>query len=152
MVDALQPKGLNQYWKSEFLADPEPGFLDAFREAALRVASPLSFSIIFHLGGALNELDGGAVGNRDARFISGFTGTWPPGSEDGDRIVAAVRAGWERIRPFSTGGNYVNFQLAEDGADRTEAAYGGGLGRLREIKAAYDPGNLFRVNRNIRPG
>ena len=40
---------------------------------------------------------------------------WPP-QADGDEIVAAVRDGWERIRPFSTGGDYVNFQLAEEDA------------------------------------
>jgi hypothetical protein len=111
----------------------------------------LSFSIIFHLGGALNEhADGGAVGNRDAQFISGFTGTWPP-QADGDGIMAAVRDGWEKIRPFSTGGNYVNFQLAEDDVTRTAGAYRDNYERLRAIKARYDPSNLFRVNRNIHP-
>ncbi len=151
MLDNLQPKGLHQYWKSEFLPDLPGEYLDTFRDAALRVASPLSFSIVFHVAGALNEEhDGGAVGNRDAQFISGFTGTWPP-QADGDGIVAAVRQGWEKIRPFSTGGNYVNFQLADDGAARTAGAYRDNYERLREIKAVYDQLNFFRVNRNIRP-
>jgi FAD/FMN-containing dehydrogenase len=151
MVDSLQPKGLHQYWKAEFLPDLPGEYLDTFRDAALNVASPLSFSIIFHLEGVLNEYDdGGAVGNRDAHFISGFTGTWPP-QADGDGIVAAVREGWEKIRPFSTGGNYVNFQLAEDDGTRTAAAYRDNYERLRKVKAQYDPHNLFRVNRNIRP-
>ncbi|MCX2928513.1 FAD-binding oxidoreductase [Streptomyces sp. NEAU-W12] len=153
MVDAMEPKGLNQYWKAEFLPGLPGAYLPTFRDAALEVASPLSFSVIFHLAGALNEStgDGGAVGNREARFISGFSGVWPP-QADGDRIVTAVRKGWERIRPFSTGGNYVNFQLAEDDATRTADAYRGNYERLRQIKAEYDPDNVFRVNRNIRPG
>ncbi|MCX5006688.1 FAD-binding oxidoreductase [Streptomyces sp. NBC_00638] len=153
MVDAMEPKGLNQYWKAEFLPGLPGGYLPTFRDAALEVASPLSFSVIFHLAGALNESDGdgGAVGNREARFISGFSGVWPP-QADGDGIVAAVRKGWERIRPFSTGGNYVNFQLAEDDDTRTADAYRGNYERLRQIKAEYDPDNVFRVNRNIRPG
>ncbi|WP_129668769.1 FAD-binding oxidoreductase [Phytoactinopolyspora endophytica] len=151
MVDNLQPKGLHQYWKAEFLPDLPSEYLNTFRDAALRVASPLSFSIIFHLAGALNEHDdGSAVGNRDAQFISGFTGTWPP-QANGDGIMAAVRQGWEEIRPFSTGGNYVNFQLAEDDATRTSGAYRGNFERLQQAKAQYDPDNLFRVNRNIRP-
>ena len=62
-----------------------------------------------------------------------------------------MRAGWERIRPFSTGGNYVNFQLAEDGEERTAAAYGDNYERLRRVKAVYDSGNLFRTNRNVQP-
>ncbi|KAB1139583.1 FAD-binding oxidoreductase [Streptomyces luteolifulvus] len=153
MLDAMEPKGLNQYWKAEFLPGLPGEYLPTFRDAALEVASPLSFSVIFHLAGALNESDGdgGAASNREARFISGFSGVWPPHA-DGDGIVAAVRKGWERIRPFSTGGNYVNFQLAEDNATRTADAYRGNYERLRQIKAEYDPDNVFRVNRNIRPG
>jgi FAD/FMN-containing dehydrogenase len=151
MLDEMEPKGLHQYWKAEFLPDLPSEYLGTFRDAALRVASPLSFSVIFHLAGALNEQhDGGAVGNRDAQFISGFSGVWPP-QADGDGIVAAVRDGWEQIRPFSTGGNYVNFQLAEDDATRTASAYRGSYERLRQVKAVYDPHNLFRVNRNIHP-
>jgi hypothetical protein len=65
--------------------------------------------------------------------------------------VAWARAGWERIRPFSTSGNYVNFQQAEDDAARTAAAYGSNYQRLQRAKADYDPGNLFRVNRNVPP-
>ena len=152
MLDAMEPKGLHQYWKAEFLPGLSSEYLDTFRDAALKVASPLSFSVIFHLAGALNERneDDGAVGNRDARFISGFSGMWPPDAS-GDEIVAAVREGWERIRPFSTGGNYVNFQLAEDGTDRTADAYGKNYERLRRVKAEHDQDNLFRVNRNISP-
>ncbi len=152
MLDDMEPKGLHQYWKAEFLPDLPREYLPTFRDAALRVASPLSFSVIFHLEGALNERedDDGAVGNRDARFISGFSGVWPPGG-DGDEIVTSVREGWEQIRPFSTGGNYVNFQMAEDDATRTAEAYGERLERLGRIKAVYDPGNLFRMNRNILP-
>jgi FAD binding domain-containing protein/berberine-like enzyme len=152
MLDAMEPKGLHQYWKAEFLPGLSSQYLDTFRDAAFKVASPLSFSVIFHLAGALNERDhdDGSVGNRDAQFISGFSGVWPPDAP-GDGIVAAVGEGWKKIRPFSTGGNYVNFQLAEDGTDRTADAYGKNFERLQRIKAAYDPDNLFRVNRNISP-
>jgi FAD/FMN-containing dehydrogenase len=146
-------KGLHQYWKAEYLAGLSSAYLETFREAALNgPTSPLSYSVIFHIGGALNEhaWDDGAVGNRDARFISGFAGVWPPG-EPADEHVAWVRAGWQRIRPFSTGGNYVNFQLAEDDTARTTDAYGKNYARLQRVKAEYDPDNVFRVNRNIPP-
>ena len=65
--------------------------------------------------------------------------------------MAWARASWEGIRPFSTGGNYVNFQLADDEPARTAAAYGTNYERLRRVKATYDPHNLFRVNRNVTP-
>jgi hypothetical protein len=56
-----------------------------------------------------------------------------------------------RLRPFSTGATYVNFQTAEEGDGRVRATYGANYGRLVEVKRRYDPGNLFRGNRNIRP-
>jgi hypothetical protein len=148
----MEPKWLHRYWKAEFLPGLSSEFLDAFRSSALRVTSPLSQSIIFHVAGALNDREGddGAVGNRDARYIGGFAGTWPPGAP-ADPHVAWARDGWERIRPFSTGGNYVNFQLAEDDSTRTAAAYGTNYRRLQRVKADYDLDNLFRVNRNIPP-
>jgi FAD/FMN-containing dehydrogenase len=82
--------------------------------------------------------------------VTGFSGVWRPG-EDSRSILAAVRDGWQRIRPFSTGGNYVNFQLDDDDDARIAAAYGKNLERLRRIKAEYDPDNFFRSNRNISP-
>jgi FAD/FMN-containing dehydrogenase len=152
MLDAMEPKALHRYWKTEFLPGLSVDFLDAFRDGALSVTSPLSQSVLFHLGGALNERaeDDGAVGNRDAQYVSGFAGTWPPGTP-ADPHVRWVRDAWEAIRPFSTGGNYVNFQLAEDDGNRTADAYRGNFERLRRAKAEYDPDNLFRMNRNITP-
>ncbi|MFP5376710.1 MAG: FAD-binding oxidoreductase, partial [Acidimicrobiia bacterium] len=153
MLDATQPKGLHYYWKTEFVPGLPDAFLDALRAGGEAVTSPMSQAILFHLAGALNERaeDDGAVGNRDAAYVTGFAGCWPPGDPRADEHVAWARGSWETIRPFSTGGNYVNFQVADDDAGRTEAAYGANFDRLRAVKARYDPGNLFRVNRNIAP-
>ena len=151
LVDVTEPDGMHYYWKTEFVPALSSGFLDAFREHALGMTPPLSDSVIFHIGGALNERDpdDGAVGNRDAHFVTGFAGQWTP-DDDPERHITWVRESWQAIRPYATG-NYVNFQLAEDGSERTVEAYGENFQRLQEVKARYDPGNLFRANRNIRP-
>src|SRR4249920_3203493 len=140
MLNVMEPKWLHRYWKAEFLPGLSNDFLDIFREGALRVTSPLSQSIIFHVAGALNDHEGddGAVGNRDAHYIGGFAATWPPGAPS-DPHVAWARDGWERIRPFSTGGNYVNFQLAEDDCIRTAAAHRTLHPRPPRAKAAGPP-------------
>jgi FAD/FMN-containing dehydrogenase len=152
MLNATEPKGLHRYWKSEFLPSLTSTFLDSFGDHALQVTSPLSHALVFHLAGALNDHkdDDGAVGNRDAHYIASFAGIWPPDAP-ADEHVAWVRDGWERIRPFSTGGNYVNMQTADDDATRTADAYRSNYQRLQRVKATYDPDNLFRVNRNIPP-
>ncbi len=150
MLDATQPKGAHYYWKTEFVPELSDEYQDTFRAAALRVTSPMSQSMVFHLAGALNERadDDGAMGNRRAAYVTGFAGAWPAADPRGPEHVAWVRESWETIRGFSTG-NYVNFQVADDDTDRTAAAYGANFERLRRVKADVDPGNLFRVNRNI---
>jgi hypothetical protein len=65
--------------------------------------------------------------------------------------VAWVRAAWKSVRPLSTGGNYLNFQTADEDEERVRATYGPNFDRLVEAKETYDPENLFRRNRNIRP-
>ncbi len=65
--------------------------------------------------------------------------------------MALVRGAWEALRPFSTGGHYVNFETADEGEDRIRASYGANFARLAKVKAAYNPENLFRVNRDISP-
>lgn len=47
-------------------------------------------------------------------------------------------------------GGYVNFLTAEEG-DRIPAACGLNYERLRAIKIAYDPENVFHHNQNIAP-
>ena len=48
-------------------------------------------------------------------------------------------------------GAYVNF-LGDEGPARVRAAYPGSTwDRLRQIKARYDPTNLFRLNQNVPP-
>jgi hypothetical protein len=56
------------------------------------------------------------------------------------------------MKQFSTGGTYINFLTQDEGPERTEAALGKGLMRLSEIKTKWDPENMFRTNRNIKPG
>ncbi len=150
MLDATQPKGAHYYWKTEFIPELSEAYEETFRTGALKVTSPMSQSIIFHLAGALNERpdDDGAMGNRRARYVTGFAGAWPAADPRGPEHVAWVRESWETIRGFSAG-NYVNFQVADDDTDRTAAAYGANFERLQAIKADVDPANFFRVNRNI---
>ena len=90
------------------------------------------------------------VGNRDARYVLNIAGAWEQAEDDRTNIDWA-RAAWTALRPFSTGGVYLNFLTADEGHDRLEAALGAALLRLAAIKAQWDPANVFRTNRNIKP-
>jgi hypothetical protein len=55
------------------------------------------------------------------------------------------------MRPYSAGGQYVNF-TDDEGRSRVESAYDPvSFARLARLKAAWDPTNLFHFNQNIAP-
>ena len=103
-----------------------------------------------HWGGAMARPGDGAgpVGHRDAPFsvVTTILSQEPDG-------YPAVKARAEeiagRLRPYATGGSFLNF-LGDPA--RTEAAYTpGDYRRLAEIKAVYDPDNVFHLGHNIPP-
>jgi FAD/FMN-containing dehydrogenase len=152
LLDGTQPKGRRYYWKSEYLSQIETGAIEKFVDHAARIQSPHSAIVFFQIGGALNDLadDHSAAGNRDARYVLNVTASWERADEDATHVGWA-RAAWEDMRSFSTGGTYVNFLTEDETADRVATAFGKSLPRLREIKAAWDPQNTFRTNRNVVP-
>ena len=152
LLDATQPKGRRYYWKSEYLPRIEPALCEKVIEHAAKIRSPYSAVILFQIEGALNRLapDHSPAGNRDARYVLNIAGSWEGAEEDRTNIDWA-REAWKDMKPFSTGGTYLNFLSEGEGPERTEAALGKGLRRLADIKAKWDPENVFRTNRNIKP-
>ena len=119
MLNATQPKGANYYWKTEFIPELSEGYLESVRANAAEIESPMSQVITFHIAGGVNDHaeDDGAVGNRDAAFVVGAAAAWPSTDPNGDTHQQWARSSWDRIRPFSTGGNYINFQTTDDDVD-----------------------------------
>lgn len=153
MLDATQPKGMHFYWKSEFVSELTDELAATYHAQFEGLEAPANQIVLFQIGGALNEHpeDDGAMGNREARWACVVQAMWAPDSPAGEANRAWVRRAWEALRLFSTGGNYVNFQTDDEPTERTAESYRGNLERLRQVKRRYDPDNLFRVNRNIRP-
>jgi FAD/FMN-containing dehydrogenase len=94
--------------------------------------------------------DYSSTGNRDAAWVLNITASWEHAENDEENIEWA-RAAWRDMRGFSTGSSYINFMTEEEGAERIRAAYGRNYDRLVDIKTKWDPGNLFRTNKNIAP-
>jgi len=153
MLDATQPSGMHYYWKSEFLPGLSAELLDIYRGRFADNESPANQIVLFHLAGAVNDHpeDDGAIGSREAAYACVIQAMWPEGDPAGDGYRTWVREAWGALKPYSTGGNYVNFQTDDEGDERTAASYRGNHERLEQVKEGYDPDNLFRVNRNILP-
>jgi len=153
MLDALQPKGMHYYWKSEFVPRLSDELFEAYNAQFEGLKAPANQAVLFQIDGALNEHaeDDGAMGNRDAAFACVMQSMWAPDSGAGDANQEWVRNAWQAIKPYSTGGNYINFQTSDEADERTVESYRENYRRLAAVKSSYDPTNLFRVNRNIRP-
>ena len=152
LLDATQPKGRRYYWKSEYLPAIAPEILETLVTHAGRIASPHSAILLFPVDGALGRLpaEHSAVGNRDAGVVLNITGSWERAEDDATNVEWA-RAAWREARRFSTGGSYINFMTEEEGDERIHDAYRGNYERLVEVKTRWDPHNVFRRNKNIRP-
>jgi FAD/FMN-containing dehydrogenase len=152
ILDALNPPGNRVYWKSALLRDLGDETLDTIVEHAATTPSPLSSAIVEFYGGATNRVDPQATAypHRHALYALNAISMWTDEGQDEANIRWSRRL-WEAMRPFSPGGVYVNFVGLDEGEDRVKAAYGPNYDRLTEIKARYDPSNLFRFNQNIKP-
>jgi FAD/FMN-containing dehydrogenase len=153
--DPLFPRNeLRAYWKSQYLHQLSDPAIEVIADRALARPEPLTLVNVFHMGGAIAAVDpqATAFSQRSAPYMASIDGMWTDPAEDADNI-AWVRSAWEAVAQFGTGGVYLNFtgladELTSAGVD---SAYGRNLKRLAEVKAAYDPDNLFRINNNIRP-
>jgi FAD/FMN-containing dehydrogenase len=150
--DPLLTPGARNYWKSHDLNDlPDPA-IDIILDAVRTLPTPECEVFIAHVGGAMMRVasDATAWPNRNAHFIMNVHARWRDEAEDSACIGWARRL-YQAAAPFASGSVYINF-MPQDENDRVEKAYGENYRKLAEIKGRYDPGNLFRVNQNIRPG
>ena len=153
MFDESAPRGVLNYWKSTFLPPMSESAIKTLLDCFESVPSPMTAVHLHHLGGAVNRVgeDATAYSHRDASFIMNLVSTWTDPAHSEKNIVW-TRDTFTAMQKFAgEGGVYVNF-LGEEGNDRIVSAYGEAkYARLLRLKSNYDPGNLFRVNQNIKP-
>jgi len=149
--DPLLTPGMRNYWKSHNFSELKDGVFDTVIAYAGKLPSPHCEIFLGVLGGAAARVssDAMAYGNRDANFVMNVHSRWETPQED-QKCIAWARDFFKASAPFATGGVYVNFMTADE-TDRVAAAYGANQARLAQIKAMYDPANLFHVNLNIKP-
>jgi FAD/FMN-containing dehydrogenase len=150
--DALLGPGLQHYWKAAFVPELTDAAIAAHLEHGPRVPALQSTMHLYPIDGAVHDVapDATAFAYRDAAFAAVVAGMWPDPA-DNDANTGWVRAYHDALAPHSAEGGYVNF-MAGDDQHRVRANYGANYDRLRQVKAAYDPDNLFHHNQNIPPG
>ena len=154
-IDDTVPHGWHYYWKATDLTGLSDGVIDIVAEHAYRAASPRSYAAMFHLGGAVGRAsrDATAYPGRDVDHNIIIDAAWLPEHDDS---VGAAETAWARefldaLQPHRAG-VYVNFLDSDDDTGRVREAYGDdSYHRLAEVKAKYDPENVFHNNKNIQP-
>jgi FAD/FMN-containing dehydrogenase len=154
-LDDTVPHGWHYYWKATNLTDLSDEVIDTVARHAYAAASPRSYAAIFHLGGAVARAtrEATAYPGREIEHNIIIDAAWLPELHG---TLGPVETAWARtfldaLQPHRTG-VYVNFLDSDDGTNRVHEAYGDANYRqLAEVKAKYDPDNVFHINKNIKP-
>jgi hypothetical protein len=150
MFDPFFPKGLQWYWKGDYVKALPDEAIDAHIADAANTPSELSLMHLYPIDGAVHRVakDETAWSARDATWSMVIAGI-DPNPQKAGALQRWGKAYWQAVHPFNPGGGYVNFMMDDEGEARVEASYGGNFERLVALKQKFDPANLFRVNQNI---
>jgi FAD/FMN-containing dehydrogenase len=152
MFDGLYPKGMQWYWRGDFVKELSDSAIDVHIDQAAKTPSELSLMHLYPIDGAVHRVgkDKAAWSARDATWSMVIAGI-DPNPQKAELVRRWTKAYWEALHPYNLGGGYVNFMMDDEGDARVKATYGDNYNRLAALKKKYDPANLFRVNQNIRP-
>jgi FAD/FMN-containing dehydrogenase len=151
LFDALYPPGLQWYWRADFFNQITDEAIAVHQRFGEELPTPHSTMHLYPIDGAVHRVatDATAFAYRDAGWAGVIVGVDPDPANAAKIKDWTVRY-WDALHPTSAGGAYVNFMM-DEGTDRVRASYGRNYDRLARVKAAYDPGNFFRVNQNVTP-
>lgn len=151
IFDPMLTPGARNYWKSHNFTQLSDGAIDVVLRYASDLPTPQCEIFLGLLGGQAGAPPPQATAypHRDALYVMNVHTRWENPADD-ERCIAWARAFFADATPYASGGVYVNF-MPQDEGERTSDAYGANYARLAQIKATYDPDNLFRTNQNIRP-
>ncbi len=150
MID--DPPGMQNYWTADYHSMFPDSALDIFVQSGLTKPSLLSQQILIPWGGAMSRVDEATtpMTKRDANWVTHPFAVWED-PKDNAQNIAWARTFRDEIAAYANGGVYLNF-IGSEGEDRVRAAYGeANYARLAQVKAEFDPANLFRGNQNMRP-
>ena len=154
MLDNGGPHGTRAYMKAEFLPELSDEVIAKLVHHGAARPGPMVQLLLEPLGGAISRFpeDGSALGRRDVPWCYHALSLWM----DPDPTTAEDHVRWARVlsadlAPHTTSGVYLNY-TSDEGDARVRNMYGPErYDRLVALKDRYDPGNVFRLNQNIKP-
>ena len=152
LFDGAVPKGMQHYWKADFITELTDEAIAAHVEHGKKTPHISSSMHLHPINGAAQRVgaDETAFGHRDKNFSPVIAGIWSDPA-DNEANIKWVKEYYTAIHPHSgSDGGYVNF-MSNDDDHRAPANYGANYERLAAVKATYDPYNLFHINQNIKP-
>ena len=150
MID--DPPGLYNYWSADYHDTFPDDAVDVFVKSGFERVAPPAQQLLIPWGGAVARVpdDATPLTKRDATWISHPFALWEDPA-DTDASIAWARNFRRDIGRYANGGVYLNF-IGNEGQDRVRSAFGDAkYARLADIKAEWDPTNVFRGNQNIEP-
>ena len=146
MFDALNPPGMQWYWKGDFVKSLPDAAIKAHVAHAEKAPSYFSLMHLYPIDGAVQRVGktDTAWSARDAMWSMVIAGIDPDPAKAAELKTWATDY-WAAVHPFNLEGAYPNFMMADEGEGRIKASYGANYARLAALKARYDSGNLFRV-------
>lgn len=151
MFDAVYPKGLQWYWRADFVNELSNEAIEKHIQFGKAMPSMHSTMHLYPINGAAARVNANDTtwAYRDATWAQVIVGV-DPDAKNKDIITQWTKDYYDALHSYSAGGAYINFMM-DEGVDRIKATYKGNYDRLVKIKNKYDPNNLFRVNQNIKP-
>ncbi|HET7676916.1 MAG TPA: FAD-binding oxidoreductase [Candidatus Limnocylindrales bacterium] len=149
------PFGLRHYWKGYFVRELPDSLTDVIAARFAQNPGPVGAMLLEPLHGVTRRIppQSAAFGQRHAAFNVSALAIWESPDDDAAHIAWA-RSAAEALVPYATtGGGYLNYMGHDEPVERVRAAFGAErFARLAQLKARYDPSNVFRSNQNVPPG
>jgi hypothetical protein len=117
LLDPGNQPGFRNYWRGEYLTGMPDEAVDAFYDAAKDPTSPFNQIVLFRVGQAVGAIpdDATAFSHRDTKYMAHPIAMWEDAADD-ERQISFIRGFSEALRPWATGGVYLNFTPDRDKA------------------------------------
>jgi len=153
VFDEDYPAGHRYYWKSQRLPILSDHSIDTLVGKVEAAPSGHSTIDLWLNGGQMSRVadDATAFGPRDPGYLVSPEANWEHAADD-DANIAWAREVLASVADEAAGGSYLNFPgMLEEGSALVRSSFGPAYDRLAQVKAQYDPDNVFRRNQNVIP-